>query len=42
MEGFEDIATPAETGWVPLNPNGDNTFVETDIAAFTGDQCARL
>lgn len=42
MEGFEDVDEPAAAGWIPMNPNADNTFVVTDLASFTGDQCVRL
>lgn len=42
VEGFENIDALPVPAWVLSNPDGDNTFAITDLAAYTGDQCARL
>jgi hypothetical protein len=41
-EGFEDFASMDGTEWVLRNPDLDNTFEVTGLAAFTGQKSLRL
>lgn len=42
IEGFETAGTPADIGWMVENPNDDNTFSITNVAAYSGSNSLRL
>jgi len=42
IEGFESATSFTNVGWTSLNPNGDNGFLITSSAAFSGTKSCRL
>jgi len=41
-EGFETYSALEEAPWTVVNPDGDNTFSLTDLAAFSGEKSIRV
>ncbi|MFN9324985.1 MAG: M43 family zinc metalloprotease [Flavobacteriales bacterium] len=41
-EGFEPMSSFPSEMWTAVNPNGDNTFVPTTAAAYSGNQSVRI
>jgi PKD repeat protein len=41
-EGFEPMSSFPSEMWTAVNPNGDNTFVPTTVAAYSGNQSVRI